>query len=66
MGSFTRSQRPVRIAAASVSAASYVERIAEEAENAADAAEMVRVKVARHGKATRKVSDGARSKGDVR
>ncbi len=34
---------------------SYVERIAEEAESAADAAEMVRVKVARHGKGERRV-----------
>jgi plasmid stabilization system protein ParE len=56
MGSFTRTTRPIRIASAGLSAAAYVDRIAAEVEEAADAAEMARVKVARHGKATRKVS----------
>lgn len=58
MGSFTRSSTPFRIATAKVGASSYVERIAEEAESAADAAEHVRIKTARHGKASRKVNKG--------
>lgn len=59
MGSFTRSTRaPFRIVTAKATASSYVERIAEDAEDAADAAEMVRVKSARHGKASRRVGKG--------
>lgn len=63
MGSFTRSTRPLRIAGARITAASYVERIAEEAESAADTAELARVKVARHGKASRTVAERTRSTG---
>lgn len=59
MGSSTHTT-PRHVEPASSQTSSYVERIAEEAESAADAAEMVRVKVARHGKAQRRLDTGAK------
>ncbi len=56
MGSFTRSTAPLRLAAARVNATTYVERIAEDAESAADAAEHLRIKVARASKAQRRLT----------
>lgn len=59
MGSFTRSTASsLRLVSAKASATSYVERIAEDAEQAADAADQVRVKAARHGKAERRLGRG--------
>lgn len=66
MGSFTRSTAPFRMLTATTKASSHVERIAEEAESAADAADHVRVKVARHGKASRKAAERTRSQGGAR
>lgn len=59
MGSFTRNTA-FRIVTARTAATSYVERIAEEAERNADAAEMARRKIVRHRKAQRKLTRGAK------
>lgn len=66
MGSFTRSSAPFRLIVAQGAARTYAERIADEAESAADAADQVTRKIARHGKASRKVSEHTRSNGGAR